>query len=72
MPSSRFRTAVLFEVYPNSNVTFRNNPGNWRDLLDVWVGKIKVHIQKLGGQPNPNTVHTPSAIISVRGTDFRC
>lgn len=59
-----------FEVYPNSNVTFRNNPGNWRDLLDVWVGRIKVHIQKLGGQPNPNTVHTPSAVISVRGTTF--
>lgn len=59
-----------FEVYPNSNVTFRNNPGNWRDLLDLWVGRIKVHIQKLGGQPNPNTVRTPSAIISVRGTTF--
>lgn len=59
-----------FEIYPNSNVTFRNTPGNWRDLLDVWVGRIKVHIQKLGGQPNPNTIHTPSAIISVRGTTF--
>lgn len=59
-----------FEVYPNSNVTFRSNPGSWRDLLDVWVGRIKVHIQKLGGQPNPNTIHTPSAIISVRGTTF--
>ena len=59
-----------FEVYSNSNVTFRNNPGNWRDLLDLWVGRIKVHIQKLGGQPNPNTIHTPSAVISVRGTTF--
>src|ERR1051326_6607964 len=59
-----------FEVYANSNVTFRSNPGNWRDLLDVWVGRIKVHIQKLGGQPNHNTVHTPSAVISVRGTTF--
>jgi hypothetical protein len=59
-----------FEVYPNSTVTFRQNPTNWRDLLDIWVGRIKVHIQKLGGQPNPNTIHTPSAIISVRGTTF--
>jgi len=59
-----------FEVYPNSNVTFRSNPGSWRDLLDVWVGRIKVHIQKLGGQPNYNTIHTPSAVISVRGTTF--
>ncbi len=59
-----------FEVYPNSTVTFRQNPSSWTDLLDMWVGRIKVHIQKLGGKPNPNTIHTPSAIISVRGTVF--
>jgi hypothetical protein len=59
-----------FEVYPNSTVTFRQNPSSWTDLLDMWVGRIKVHIQKLGGKPNPNTIHTPSAIISVRGTTF--
>lgn len=59
-----------FEVFPNSRVTFRNNPGNFRDLVDVWLGRIRVHIQKLGGQPNPNRVQTPTAIISVRGTIF--
>jgi len=57
-------------VFPNSRVTFRANPGNWRDLVDVWVGRIRVHIEKLGGQPNPNKVHTPTAVISVRGTTF--
>jgi hypothetical protein len=59
-----------FEVYPSSTVVFRQNPTNWRDLLDIWVGKIKIHIQKIGGHENPNTIHTPSAIISVRGTTF--
>jgi len=59
-----------FDVYPNSNVTFRSNPGNLRDLLDVLVGKVKIHIQKWGGQPNPNKVYTPTAVISVRGTTF--
>jgi hypothetical protein len=59
-----------FEVYPNSTVTFRNNVPNWRDLLDVFVGRVKVHIQKWGGQPNPNRIHTPTAVISVRGTTF--
>lgn len=59
-----------FEVYPNSRVTFRANPGNLRDLLDVWLGRVKVHIQKLGGQPNSNRVKTPTAVISVRGTVF--
>ena len=59
-----------FEVFPDSRVTFRSNPGDWRDMVDVWLGRIRVHIQKLGGQPNPNRVHTPTAIISVRGTIF--
>lgn len=60
-----------FEVYPNSNVTFRDTPGDWTDLLEVWIGRIKVHIQKLGGgQPNHNRVRTPTAVISVRGTVF--
>src|SRR5947207_6754402 len=59
-----------FVVYSNSRVTFRANQGNWKDLLEVWLGNIKVHIQKLGGQPNNNRVHTPTAVISVRGTTF--
>ncbi len=59
-----------FEVYPNSNVVFRKNPGNLRDLLDLFVGRVKIHIQKWGGQPNPNRVLTPTAVISVRGTTF--
>lgn len=67
-----FRVAdgSTFEVFPNSRVTFRANSGNWRDLVDVWLGRIRVQIQKLGGAPNPNRVHTPTAIISVRGTVF--
>ncbi len=59
-----------FEVFPSSNVVFRNNPPSWRDLLDVLAGRIKVHIQKWGGEPNPNRIHTPAAVISVRGTTF--
>src|SRR5688572_23455381 len=45
-----------FEVFQNSKVTFRNNPSNWKDLLDVWLGRVKVHIQKIGGQPNNNRI----------------
>jgi FecR protein len=66
----RLADGSTFEVYSNSRVTFRASQGNWRDLLDVWLGNIRVHIQKLGGQPNNNRVHTPTALISVRGTTF--
>lgn len=59
-----------FQVYPNSQVQFRKTPGDWRDLLDVLVGRIRVQIQHLYGQPNPNRVITPTAVISVRGTIF--
>jgi hypothetical protein len=59
-----------FHVFPNSRVSFRTNPGDWRDLLDLWIGRVKIFIQKFGNQPNPNRIFTPTAVISVRGTVF--
>ena len=59
-----------YEVFPNSKVVFRKNMPNWRDLIDVFLGQVRVHIQKLGNIPNPNRVITPTAVISVRGTTF--
>ena len=59
-----------FEVFPNSRVTFRNNPGTWSDMLDLWLGRVKVYIRRFGGQPNPARIYTPTAVISVRGTVF--
>src|SRR5579864_160677 len=67
---AKFQTSdgSTFEVYPSSNVIFRKNPGSLQDLLDLFVGRVKIHIQRLGGEPNPNRVMTPTAVISVRGT----
>jgi len=69
---AKFQTSdgSTFEVYPNSNVIFRKNPGSLHDLLDLFVGRVKIHIQRWGGQPNPNRIMTPTAVISVRGTIF--
>ncbi len=58
------------EVYPNSQLVFRKNTGDWKDLLDLIIGRIRVHIEHLGSQPNPNRIMTPTAVISVRGTTF--
>ena len=58
------------EVYPNSQFVFRKNPGNWRDLIDLFLGRVRVHIEHLGTTPNPNRILTPVAVISVRGTTF--
>ena len=59
-----------FLVYPDSRVVFRKNPGNLRDLIDVFLGRVKIYIQHLGSQPNPHRIYTPTAVISVRGTTF--
>lgn len=66
----RVADGSTFEIFPNSKVIFRANPGNLKDLVDLTLGRIRVLIQKIGGQPNPNTVRTPTAVISVRGTVF--
>ncbi len=66
----RVSDGSTFEVFANSQVVFRKNVPNWRDLLDVVIGKVRVHINKIGGVPNPNRVVTPTAVISVRGTTF--
>ena len=58
-----------FEVFSNSRVVFRDNPGTI-DLLEILLGRVKIQIQKIGGQPNYNKVRTPTAVISVRGTIF--
>jgi len=57
-----------FEVFQNSKAVFRPAQG-WTELLDVFLGRVKVYIQHKGG-PNPNRVTTQTAVISVRGTVF--
>jgi hypothetical protein len=58
-----------FEVFQNTELTFRKT-NSMGDLLNVWLGKVKVYIQHLPHVGNPNNVTTPTALISVRGTVF--
>src|SRR5262245_29873898 len=55
-----------FEVFPNSQLKFRATM-SIGDLLNVWIGKVKIYIQHAPGVPNHNNVTTPTALISVRG-----
>lgn len=68
----RFQVAdgSTFEVFANSKVLFREHVGNLQDILNVVIGHIKVYIQHLNGLPNYNSVTSPTAVISVRGTVF--
>jgi hypothetical protein len=69
---ARFRVSdgSTIDVYPNSYFTFRANAGDWKDIVDVFLGKIRVKIEHFGNVPNHNTVRTPTAVIAVRGTIF--
>jgi FecR protein len=57
-----------FEVFENSRVQFHADFG-WTYLLNIIIGHVKVFIDHSKG-PNSNSVTTPTAVISVRGTIF--
>ena len=64
----RINDGSTFEAFHDSRVTFRDS-FNPMDVLQLWLGKIRVMIDHHNG-PNPRKVSTPTAVISVRGTVF--
>ena len=60
----------VLEVFPDSRLIYRANRVNWRDLLDLYLGKVRLQIQHLTGDAPPLRVTSPTAVISVRGTVF--
>ena len=57
-------------IFPDSRVIFNEHSLDIQELLHLFLGSIKVHIEKLSGRPNPQKMTTPTAIIAVRGTTF--
>jgi hypothetical protein len=57
-------------IFPDSRVIFSEKSPGIQGFLQLFLGSIKVHIEKLSGRPNPHTMTTPTAIIAVRGTTF--
>jgi ferric-dicitrate binding protein FerR (iron transport regulator) len=57
-------------IYPDSHVALRTETGSWKEFLHVFLGTVRVQIEKLSGRPNPKSMTTPTAIIAVRGTIF--
>jgi ferric-dicitrate binding protein FerR (iron transport regulator) len=66
----RMPDGSTLRIYPNSRVVLLTETGNWKDFLHVFLGSVRVQIEKLSGRPNPKTLTTPTAVISVRGTIF--
>jgi len=57
-------------IAPKTTVVIKDLSASPRALFNVIRGKTRIHIEKLGGQPNPYRVDTPTAVIAVRGTTF--
>lgn len=57
-------------IAPKSVVVVQDLSQSPRTLFEVLKGKTRIQIEKLGGQPNPYRVNTPTAVIAVRGTIF--
>jgi len=58
----------ILEVFPNSRLVFRANRFNLRELLELFLGKVRLQIQHLTDGDSPYRVTTPTAVISIRGT----
>ena len=57
-------------IAPKSTVVIKDLSQSPRTLFEVIKGKTRIHIEKVGDQPNPYRVNTPTAVIAVRGTIF--
>ncbi|HRV07143.1 MAG TPA: FecR family protein [Acidobacteriota bacterium] len=58
------------EVEPNTELEILDFTGNLRELLQIWMGKVRLKIRKFIGAPNPYQMYSPIATIGVRGTEF--
>jgi hypothetical protein len=65
---ARFQVAggTSFEIFAHSRATFRKNPGNPQDLLDLETGRTRVQVVPSAAQPLQTRVMTPAAIVLCR------
>ncbi len=57
-------------IAPRTTVVIKDLSRSPRTLFNLIRGKTRIHLEKLGGRPNPYSVNTPTAVIAVRGTIF--
>ena len=57
-------------IAPKTTVRIEQLDSNPRTLFHLLKGKTRVQIEKLGGQPNPYRINTPTTVIAIRGTIF--
>lgn len=66
----RTRSGASVRIYPDSRIVFNEQSADIREILHLFLGSIKVWIERVSGRPNPHKLTTPTAVIAVRGTTF--
>lgn len=59
-------------VQPGTRLVLQdyNTAGSLRELLKIFIGRVRIKINNFGSRANPYRVNSPSASIGVRGTEF--
>jgi hypothetical protein len=57
-----------FEIFAGSWVRLGVARSSWMKALEIFLGQVKLFIERMGGRPNPYTFSTPTAVLGVRGT----
>jgi len=60
------------KVNENTDLVIKDfwSGGSLRSVVNLMLGRVRFYIKKVGGNPNPYSVETPTALIAVRGTTF--
>ncbi|MBI4455544.1 MAG: FecR domain-containing protein [Acidobacteria bacterium] len=58
------------EIFANAIVQLGAPRPSLLRLLDIFIGQVRIMIQRVSGKPNPHSFTTPTAVLSVRGTTF--
>lgn len=66
----RTQSGATVRIFPDSRIIFSEQFADIREFLHLFLGSIKVWIEKVSGRPNPHKLTTPTAVIAVRGTTF--
>jgi hypothetical protein len=59
-----------FEIFSGSWVRLGVARASWMKALEIFLGQVRLFIERIGGRPNPYTFSTPTTVLGVRGTIF--
>ena len=60
----------VIEIRPDTRLQMLQFGGGLGELIRIFIGKVRLKIRQITGQPNRFQIHSPIATIGVRGTEL--